>query len=76
MANACFAKSAASPKQDRVVLSRAKVASHLLLCGVLVQLTWHNGTLWKVAIEELIVDCNVFIPYCILAVLDLNYAVY
>lgn len=35
-------------------------------------LTWHDGTLWEVSVEELIVDCDVLVAHSILAILNLH----
>lgn len=39
------------------------------------QHTWHDGTLRKVTIEELIIGCDVFVAHCVFLCFELHHAV-
>lgn len=46
------------------------------MVSLLLPRTWHDGTLWEVTIEELIVDSDVLVAYCILAVFNVHNTVH
>jgi hypothetical protein len=37
--------------------------------------TWHDGTLWEVAVEELVIHSDVLVTHSRLAILNLNHTV-
>lgn len=36
------------------------------------RITWHDRPLWEVTVEELVIDCDVLVANCVLAILNFH----